>query len=90
MSLRIGYLSANRQLAVKAILPFVYFSVLYCGFGETKENKMTREKNSQILKHGKIPDTLPNPYTIIMTSVSSLISLVKNMQLQFARMGFRC
>ena len=90
MSLRMGYLSANRQLAVKAILPFVYFSVFYCGFGETKENKMTEEKNSQILKHGKIPDTLPNPYTIIMTSVSSLISLVKNMQLQFARMGFRC
>ena len=45
MSLRMGYLSANRQLAVKAILPFVYFSVFYCGFGETWENKMTEEKN---------------------------------------------
>ena len=46
MPLRIGYLSANRQLAVRTILPFVCFSVFYCGFGETKENKVTEEKNS--------------------------------------------
>ena len=40
MSFRIGYLSANRQLRVRAILSFVCFSVFYCGFGKTKENKI--------------------------------------------------
>ena len=46
MSFSIGYLSANRQLAVRAILFFVWFSVFYCGFGETKENEITEEKHA--------------------------------------------
>ena len=46
MSFRIGYLSANRQLRVRAILSFDCFSVFYCGFGKKKENEITEEKNS--------------------------------------------
>ena len=44
MSFRIGYLSANRQLRVRAILSFDCFSVFYCGFGKKKENEITEEK----------------------------------------------
>ena len=46
MSFRIGYLSANRQLRVRAILSFDCFSVFYCGLGKAKENEITEEKNS--------------------------------------------
>ena len=45
MSFGIGYPPANRQLAVWAILSFVCFSVFYCGFGETKQNKITYDMN---------------------------------------------
>ena len=60
MSFRIGYLSANGQLRVRAILSFDCFSVFYCGLGKTKENEITEEKNLSILKHGTILDALPN------------------------------
>ena len=42
MSFRIGYLSANRQLAVRAILSFVWFSIVV----SEKQKKTKQQKKN--------------------------------------------